>query len=94
MARPTEVGVLFDQYEQAAQDVCDALTREGFVADLNKPYSGVAGELMYSAHRHGQHHQIPYLELEIRQDLLSSSENIQSVAQRIARALNVFRPQD
>ena len=46
----------------------------------------------YSANRHGTTHNIPYLELEIRQDLISTSEDILDVAHRITRALHVFFP--
>ncbi|MEE2787325.1 MAG: N-formylglutamate amidohydrolase [Myxococcota bacterium] len=91
-ARTMEVGVLFDKHADLAADLARALSAEGFTTALNEPYSGLGGELMYSANRHGEAHGIPYLELEIRQDLISTPAEIVSVAHRITRALRVFFP--
>jgi predicted N-formylglutamate amidohydrolase len=53
---------------------------------LNAPYSGKDG-LIYAAKRHGSAHQIVYLEIEVRQDLIGSPESAGAIAERIARAL-------
>jgi len=91
--RSMEVGVLFDAHETHAQRLASALTAEGFATSLNAPYSGYAG-LIYSARRHGREAQVPYLEIEIRQDLLGSAGALDQVAARIARALEAFSPAD
>ena len=91
-SRQMEIGVLFDRHETDAANLARALDAQGFSTALNAPYSGLGGELMYSANRHGTTHNIPYLELEIRQDLISTSEDILDVAHRITRALHVFFP--
>jgi predicted N-formylglutamate amidohydrolase len=90
-ARPMEVGVLFDAFDEHAWRVEGALAAEGFAAALNAPYSGQDG-LIYSARRHGRAHGLVYLELEVRQDLIDTGPKARSVAARIARALEVFAP--
>jgi predicted N-formylglutamate amidohydrolase len=66
--RAVEVGVLFDRDEELAERTRAALSRTGFLALLNEPYSGKAG-LIYSAERHARRHCRRALELELRQDL-------------------------
>lgn len=90
--REMEIGVLFADDTPAMHAVADALRMEGFVTALNAPYSGQSGNLIYSAMLHGGRAQIPYLELEIRQDLIRTTKSAEEVATRIARALSVFRP--
>jgi predicted N-formylglutamate amidohydrolase len=90
--RAMEIGVLFDRYAEHAQRLAEALQSEGFITAMNAPYSGMTGELMYSANRHGLKYARPYLELEIRQDLIESPAGIERVSDKIARALSVFHP--
>lgn len=85
-ARRVEAGVLFDRYDDAALAWVEALRAEGFCAEPNEPYSGKAG-LIYSPARHGQQHGVPYLELEIRQDLIRSRRRAEGVAARVWRAM-------
>ena len=85
-ARRVEAGVLFDQDEAAAMGWVAALAAEGFVAAPNEPYSGMAG-LIYSPARHGRRHGVRYLELEIRQDLISSERKAEAVAARVWRSM-------
>ena len=87
-----EIGIVFDRYEDEAKRLAKALKTEGFAVALNEPYSGLGGELMYSATRHGTTLGVPYLELEIRQDLIGDDAGVNQVAQRIRRALKVFEP--
>ena len=84
--------MLFDRYPDEALRVAEALRATGLSVELNAPYSGLSGELMYAATRHGAHFEIPYLEFEIRQDLLLSDDSIDRVTDAIARSLSVFRP--
>lgn len=84
-ARSMAAGVLFDRFDEDAARLAAAMTAEGLPTVLNEPYSGKAG-LIYSAKRHGDAHDIPYLELEVRQDLLASPEQAAVVAGRIWRA--------
>lgn len=92
-ARPMEVGVLFDAFDEDAWILENALADQGFESALNAPYSGRPPDnLIYSAKRHGEAHGIEYLELEIRQDLLDTEAKARAVAERIATALQVVRP--
>lgn len=88
-ARDMEVGVLFDDHEPLARRLAGALGDEGFVTALNEPYSGFAG-LVYAVSRHGRAHRVPYVELEVRNDLLRDVASVASMAERIARALAGF----
>ena len=55
--------------------------------EANAPYSGKDG-LIYSAARHGNAAGIPYLEIELRQDLIASERSARAIAGRVARALD------
>ncbi len=90
--RTMEIGVLFDRYPTRAEKLAESLREQGFTTALNEPYSGLGGELMYSATRHGATQGVPYLELEIRQDLIGNEVDIADVSNRIGRALRVFEP--
>ena len=85
-ARAMEVGVLFDAHEPLAGALVDGLRGAGFVTAPNEPYSGYAG-MMHAAHRHGRDNRIPYLEIEVRQDLIETPDRAEAVADRIAPAL-------
>jgi predicted N-formylglutamate amidohydrolase len=89
--RPMEVGVLFDVHHEHAWRLEGALAEQGFESVLNAPYSGLDG-LIYSARRHGRAHDLPYLELEVRQDLIDSAEKAHGIAARIALALDAYAP--
>lgn len=89
--RPMEVGVLFDVHHEPAWRLEGALAEQGFESALNAPYSGLDG-LIYSAQRHGRAHDLPYLELEVRQDLIDTAHKAWKVAKRIAAALRVYAP--
>lgn len=89
--RELDIGVLFDEHEREAIRVAQALAVHGFVSALNEPYSGRAPNgLIYSARRHAHRARVRYIELEIRQDLISEPEAAIEVAERIALALGVL----
>lgn len=83
--RPMDVGVLFAPHEAVARRLEDELRREGFETALNKPYSGREG-LIYAAARHGDGHQIVFLELEVNQSLTCTPARARRTARRIAAA--------
>jgi predicted N-formylglutamate amidohydrolase len=89
--RPMEIGVLFDRYDEEAWHLEGALAEQGFEVALNAPYSAKDG-LIYSAERHGAAHDIVYLALEVRQDLIASPESADAIAERVARALAAWAP--
>jgi predicted N-formylglutamate amidohydrolase len=88
--RPMELGVLYCDYEAVARRLAQELEQEGFRTALNEPYSGLTG-MVYSAHFHGNNHDLVYQELEIRQDLIATPESARAVAARIASALSRLR---
>jgi len=84
--RPFDIGVLFDAYPVLARQLGRALARQGYRVRYNEPYSGLAG-LIYSARRHGDAHDVAYVELEINNALLRSSANVARMGRDVARAL-------
>lgn len=86
-ARPMHAGVLFDRHDDLADRLVHALRAEGLVTEPNAPYSGKDG-LIYSAARHGDAAGVPYLEIELRQDLIASGRAARAMAQRVGRALD------
>ena len=88
--REVEIGVLFDRYDDLAQLACQTLGKLGYASKLNEPYSGLTGELMYAATRHGGDCQIPYLEFEVRQDLIDSTAKRARVTQALLKTLQAL----
>ena len=88
--RDVEIGVLFDRYDDLAEHACQTLATLGYTSKLNEPYSGLTGELMYAATRHGGQCQIPYLEFEVRQDLIGSEEKRARVAKALLKTLEAL----
>ncbi|MGC6509224.1 MAG: N-formylglutamate amidohydrolase [Myxococcota bacterium] len=86
--RQMDIGVLFDKEAPLNQNLYQALCSSFFTAQ-NQPYSGKHG-MMYSATRHGQNHQLPYLELEVNQHLLSTAERIRQVANAMTPCLSLW----
>jgi predicted N-formylglutamate amidohydrolase len=68
-----------------------ALGEQGFEVSLNEPYTGKSG-LIYSVARHGRRHDIPFMELELRNDLINTPDKAVGVARRLWAALDVFQP--
>ncbi|MFZ5475528.1 MAG: N-formylglutamate amidohydrolase [Myxococcota bacterium] len=85
-ARAMEAGVLFDRHDDHAEALLRALRDVGLRAEPNAPYSGKDG-LIYSANRHGTNHAVPYLEIEVRQDLIASERHARQVARQVWRAM-------
>jgi predicted N-formylglutamate amidohydrolase len=87
-ARPFDLGVLFDRYEDLAQEVGQRLHRKEYRVRYNEPYSGLDG-LIFSARSHGDRHGLLYLELEINNSIIAQ----QNQARRVGRALGeILKP--
>jgi len=80
--RELEIGILYDIEEELAEHVVKRIERAGMKVALNEPYSGKEG-LMYSADRHASDHDKQAIEIEVRQDLLTSAD----FRERLADAL-------
>ncbi|HEY8514122.1 MAG TPA: N-formylglutamate amidohydrolase [Candidatus Binatia bacterium] len=84
--RPFDIGVLFDAYPVLARRLGRALAKLGYRVRYNEPYSGLDG-LIYSARRHGEAHDVAYVELEINNALLRTRAGVARLGRDVARAL-------
>jgi predicted N-formylglutamate amidohydrolase len=87
--RAMDIGVLFDDYVAPAVELARRLRSGGLETALNEPYSGLRG-LIYSANRHGRCFGLPYLELEIRNDLIDTPEGVERITGSLLAALAGF----
>jgi predicted N-formylglutamate amidohydrolase len=83
--RRFDAGVLFARHATLAHRLGRSLRQQGLTVRYNEPYSGMAG-MMYSAERHGSHHGVPCLELELNQGLFRKPSAPRSLARIVARA--------
>ncbi len=90
--RPFDLGVLFDQYEDLAQEVGQRMHHQEYRVRYNEPYSGLDG-LIFSARSHGDRHGITYLELEINNGLIAHPTQARQVGERLGKVLQaIFSP--
>jgi predicted N-formylglutamate amidohydrolase len=83
--RPWPVGILYNEDERAARPMIAALRGQGMLVGDNEPYSG--RELNYTMNRHAERRGLPYINIEVRQDLLETAEDIEGWAERLADAV-------
>jgi predicted N-formylglutamate amidohydrolase len=89
VARPWHAGVLFNRDQGISRILLDLLRAEpGLVVGENEPYS-VSDDSDYSAPVHAEQRGLPYLELEIRQDLIATQEGEAEWAERLSRLLPI-----
>ena len=81
-ARPWQVGVLYNRDDRAALPGIAALREAGIMAGDNEPYSGKL--LNATMNLHAEANAIPYLGLEVRQDLIADADGVSLWAQRLA----------
>ena len=87
VARPWHAGVLFNQDAGISRVMLELLrAEEGLVIGENQPYS-VSDTSDYTAPIHAEARGLPYLELEIRQDLIAHDAGQQAWADRLIRLL-------
>lgn len=89
--RPMEMGVLYDDYDNFAKQMARRIEREGFDVALNEPYSGLEDSI-YSVARHGSAQRVPYLELEVRNDLIDYRKGWERVANRLGDVIEKLDP--
>jgi len=85
-ARPFDIGVLYDDFDELARDFAGRIDACGFSVRLNEPYSALDG-LIFSARSHGRRHSQRYLEIEINNRLLRVDANARAVARRLVDAV-------
>ncbi|RKF23229.1 N-formylglutamate amidohydrolase [Altericroceibacterium spongiae] len=91
--RPWEVGLLYNEDDRAARHAIRMFAQQGCVVGDNEPYSGKL--LNATMNRHAEAHGIPYLAIEIRNDLIAHETGqsrwaamIHDIAGRVALALD------
>lgn len=82
--RPFDIGILFDQYEDLAEQLGQYLQEAGYRVRNNEPYSGYDG-LIFSARSHGERHRLVYLELEMNNSLLVHAEESERMGKTISQ---------
>lgn len=81
IVRPWEVGVLYNQDERAARIAIPLLEAAGVVTGDNLPYSGKV--LNATMNRHAEANGLPYLGIEVRQDLIGDDAAVARWAGRL-----------
>jgi predicted N-formylglutamate amidohydrolase len=87
--RPWQVGILYNADERAARLALPLLEQAGIVAGDNLPYSGKV--LNATMNRHGEANSIPYLGIEVRQDLISGNPGVVRWGERLAPIIRAVR---
>ena len=82
-ARPWEIGILYNDDDRAARVMIPLLEARRIVVGDQLPYSGKI--LNATMNRHGEGNGIPYLGIEVRQDLIGDAAGV-------ARWAEVLRP--
>jgi predicted N-formylglutamate amidohydrolase len=87
--RPFDIGVLFDAFDDLAQQLAASPASADFAVRLNEPYSGLDG-LIFSARSHGRRHGVGYVEIEINNRLLRTDADAQAIAVRLTDAVGTL----
>ncbi len=90
--RTVQLGVLFDLHDALGARFAALLAPAGLETACNAPWSGKAG-LAYSPDRHGRAAGVPYLELEVRNDLLATPDQVARIGTVVADALRALLPE-
>jgi predicted N-formylglutamate amidohydrolase len=73
--RPWEVGVLYNQDDRAARVAIALLRDAGVIVGDNEPYSGKL--LNATLNRHGETRGLPYISVEVRNDLIRDDAGVE-----------------
>jgi predicted N-formylglutamate amidohydrolase len=86
VARPWELGVLWDTDERLAHPLLARFCEAGFVTGDNEPYTGaLEHDCLY---RHGTLNGLPHVLIETRQDLIADDAGVARMAERIGACLS------
>ena len=86
--RPWHVGVLWNKYSRIAEPLMDRLkANNSLVVGDNQPYTAEE-PYGYTIHVHGQDNGLPFVAVEIRQDLIDTHHGAESWANLMADATN------
>ena len=81
VARPWEVGVLWDRDRRLAGPLMAGLSQHAFTWGDNEPYSGALENDCLN--RHGTKRGLPHVLVEVRQDLIADEKPAQAFAERL-----------
>jgi predicted N-formylglutamate amidohydrolase len=84
--RPWDIGVLYNNYETASHLMIAELEAHGLHVGDQQPYSGKL--LNATMNTHAEANDIPYVGIEMRQDLVSDNEGIHRFAQILGQCSN------
>jgi predicted N-formylglutamate amidohydrolase len=87
--RPWQIGILYNQDARAAALAIPMLEAVGIVTGDNQPYSGRV--LNATMNRHGEARGLPYLGIEVRQDLIGGPEGVAAWCMRLAPVIASVR---
>jgi predicted N-formylglutamate amidohydrolase len=87
--RPWQIGILYNDDDRAARLALPLLEQAGIVAGDNLPYSGKV--LNATMNRHAEANGIPYLGIEVRQDLILDHTGVIGWAERLAPIIRTVR---
>ena len=87
--RPWHVGILYNRDERAARLAIDALREAGIPTGDNEPYSGKL--LNATMDRHAEARGLPYLAIEVRQDLIADGTGVEHWADLLAPIISEVR---
>jgi predicted N-formylglutamate amidohydrolase len=82
-ARPWHVGVLYNEDDRLAAAAIAALEAEDMIVGDQQPYSGKL--LNATMNRHAEANGVPYIGIEMRQDLVSGAAGQALFAERLSR---------
>jgi predicted N-formylglutamate amidohydrolase len=86
-----EIGVLYNEDDRAARIAIPLLAAEGLIVGDQQPYSGRL--LNYTMNRHAEANGIPYLGIEMRQDISGTAEGRCRYADIVAPIVEQCRAQ-
>lgn len=87
--RPWDVGILYNKDDRAARIAIDLLAAESLTVGDNQPYSGKL--LNATLNRHGERRGIPYLAIEVRNDLIADVAGVARWTKILARTIKETR---
>jgi len=82
--RSFDIGILYEHHRGLAHRLGRSLRDDGLNVRYNQPYSGMKG-MMYAADRHGSHHRLPCLEIEVNQRLFDDPRAVPRLGRAVAR---------
>lgn len=87
--RPWQVGILYNEDDRAARIAIAALKAQGLTTGDNEPYSGRL--LNATMNAHAEAHGIPYLAIEVRQDLIADAGGVIEWAEKLVPVIESCR---